>query len=294
MKKVRLVQEKEIDVIFSTFPAGEEYVRINGELTDEPIFIDFLGADASTIMKGCLIADAVKQYNPNIKTIASFSYFPYGRQDRVCKEGESFSLKFFIEMLKLRFDRVEAIDTHSTVTNDLFGMFGFIEHEPLDEDFIDTEDFSNGEIKEGISLKEHIEQIDDFHKTDMFVVSPDKGAVERSKKVANYLNIDKVVTCDKIRSEVGIDIQINSHDEEYISSGASYKTAIIYDDICDGGGTFLSLAKQLKKINKNITFILVFTHGIFSKGVEVFKKEDGFLKVFVHENEFNVNCITKE
>jgi ribose-phosphate pyrophosphokinase len=45
------------------------------------------------------------------------------------------------------------------------------------------------------------------------------------------------------------------------------KHVIIVDDICDGGRTFIELAKVLKSNKvKNITLFV--THGIFSKGVD--------------------------
>ena len=45
------------------------------------------------------------------------------------------------------------------------------------------------------------------------------------------------------------------------------KTCLVVDDICDGGGTFLGLAKELKKKNAG-DLILVVSHGIFSRGFE--------------------------
>lgn len=46
------------------------------------------------------------------------------------------------------------------------------------------------------------------------------------------------------------------------------KKLLVIDDICDGGGTFVLLANELKKHNPT-RFSLFVTHGIFSKGVEV-------------------------
>ena len=45
------------------------------------------------------------------------------------------------------------------------------------------------------------------------------------------------------------------------------KDAIIVDDICDGGKTFIELAKVLKQKNVGKIY-LVITHGIFSQGFE--------------------------
>ena len=46
------------------------------------------------------------------------------------------------------------------------------------------------------------------------------------------------------------------------------KTAIVFDDICDGGGTFLGIAKRLDELGAK-NKILVVTHGIFSKGLDI-------------------------
>jgi len=40
---------------------------------------------------------------------------------------------------------------------------------------------------------------------------------------------------------------------------------LIVDDICDGGGTFLGLAEELKECNSGDLYLAV-SHGIFSKG----------------------------
>jgi ribose-phosphate pyrophosphokinase len=55
-----------------------------------------------------------------------------------------------------------------------------------------------------------------------------------------------------------------------LANDLSGKTAIITDDICDGGYTFIKIAEQLKE--KNVEKIILYvTHGIFSKGLSVFE-----------------------
>ena len=48
------------------------------------------------------------------------------------------------------------------------------------------------------------------------------------------------------------------------------------DDICDGGRTFIELAKVIRKdYSKDSKIVLIITHGIFSKGFEtVFEHVD--------------------
>jgi ribose-phosphate pyrophosphokinase len=51
-----------------------------------------------------------------------------------------------------------------------------------------------------------------------------------------------------------------------------YKDIIIIDDICDGGATFINIAKEIQKQYELTTpkpkIYLIVTHGIFSKGLE--------------------------
>jgi len=57
--------------------------------------------------------------------------------------------------------------------------------------------------------------------------------------------------------------------------------AIIVDDICDGGRTFIELAKCLKPACDKV--YLYVTHGIFSKGLDVF---DGLIDHIWTANSF--------
>jgi ribose-phosphate pyrophosphokinase len=44
---------------------------------------------------------------------------------------------------------------------------------------------------------------------------------------------------------------------------------LVIDDLCDGGATFISIAKVLKKVFPNPDLHLYVTHGGFSRGKEV-------------------------
>ena len=47
------------------------------------------------------------------------------------------------------------------------------------------------------------------------------------------------------------------------------RIAVITDDICDGGYTFIKVAEQLKAKGADKVVLFV-THGIFAKGLDVF------------------------
>ncbi len=42
---------------------------------------------------------------------------------------------------------------------------------------------------------------------------------------------------------------------------------VLFDDICDGGGTFIGIAEHLQQYRKNNKLILYVTHGLFTKGI---------------------------
>jgi ribose-phosphate pyrophosphokinase len=262
----------ELKVKFSTFPAGEEYVCIeNPELIGESVIVEINDASSSTIMKACLIADAIKNIDPTTPIIAKFGYFPYGRQDRACKVGESFSLKFFIEMLKLRFDRVDTFDPHSDVTRQELGYM-------LRED----RGFLARQYKDS---KGNVGKLKEFLPRDLVVISPDKGAVQRSWNLLNFLDLDnEVVECDKVRSNNTINIVIDPINKNGIKHNKNF---VISDDIVDGGMTFLVLAQRIREINPDAVLYLIISHGVFSKGFSEIEKY--YTGIYMVDNSYN-NC----
>jgi len=101
------------------------------------------------------------------------------------------------------------------------------------------------------------------NETDYLLIAPDGGALKKVYKLAQYLDGQAVVECSKMRNvKTG---QLSGF--KVFANDLAGKTCVIVDDICDGGGTFLGLAKALKAKNAG-KLILVVTHGIFSKGLE--------------------------
>jgi ribose-phosphate pyrophosphokinase len=94
------------------------------------------------------------------------------------------------------------------------------------------------------------------------LVSPDAGAYKKIFDVANRFGINKVVTANKVRDmKTGniIRTELPTMDLRGIEH------LIVIDDICDGGRTFIELAKAIKEITE-IPIYLIVTHGIFSAG----------------------------
>jgi ribose-phosphate pyrophosphokinase len=94
------------------------------------------------------------------------------------------------------------------------------------------------------------------------IVSPDAGALKKIYDVAKKFNITNVTTASKVR-----DISTGNivRTELPTMDLTDIEHIIIIDDICDGGRTFIELAKEIKK-QTNKPIYLIVTHGIFSAG----------------------------
>lgn len=161
---------------------------------------------------------------------------PYARQDKLISNETTFALQSFAFLLNnLQLDRVESIDTHSNIPDYLIRNF------------------------HNIFPYQVIEKIVAKVNPDVLCF-PDKGARDRYTKELAFLG--KVHTYgEKVRD------QATGHITSYELKGdVKDSNVLIVDDICDGGMTFILLAKQLltngaKSVN------LYTTHGIYSKGL---------------------------
>ena len=171
--------------------------------------------------------------------------------------GEPLSLQVVIQLIKLcNFSEVEVWDPHSDV---LVGMF-----EP-------------GTLVVKTQV-ECLEQYISLLIPNSFLVSPDAGALKKIYKLAKQTKLP-VIEASKIRDVktgeiTGTKIDFNNVDTYYRTSGTGKLVKplfIIVDDICDGGRTFIELAKEIRKVyGRECNIQLVVTHGIFSKGLSVF------------------------
>lgn len=104
---------------------------------------------------------------------------------------------------------------------------------------------------------------------DVVLVSPDAGAYKKIFDVAKEFGIEKIITATKVRDmKTGkiLRTEIPTLDQH---NKLKY---IIIDDICDGGRTFVELAKAIKDSRATAEVYLIVTHGIFSAGFEELNK----------------------
>ncbi len=228
------------------FPGGECHVKVlPSDITENYTYILAYLESSDSIMQLLMTVDAVRQVYPNTRIILTIPYFPYARQDRVCNEGEAFSVKVMANLINnMKCQSVTIYDPHSQVTVDLLNNCHVI---PLSS----------------LLVKSFLADI--IMEKDMTIVSPDKGAKEKVSSVARMLG-QRLVVGSKVR-----DPKTGHISGTAVEGDVSGQDCIILDDICDGGRTFIELSKVLK--NKGAAKIyLCVTHGIYSKGLDVLRE----------------------
>ena len=241
----------ENEIIFQsfTFSGGEPHIKISPDFdVNQKVIITHRLNSFNDLGLLCTSVDALRRMD--VKRIELFiPYFPGARQDRVMIKGECLSVKVYADIINtLQLDKVFVFDAHSEVTPALVNNCEVI----LNHTFIEAV------IKAiGSSIK---------------LISPDGGALKKIYKVSEFLGGVEVVECSKSRDvKTGRLSGFKVYEEDL--NGID---CLIVDDICDGGGTFVGLAEELKKKNAGKLYLAV-SHGIFNKGFEVL---DCFEKIF--------------
>lgn len=290
-----------------TFSAGEEQVRIvggdrlkdaskvtiladiksSGNLVEFLMVLNALGnleIPLRRVIKGvkpCMVG-------PELEII--IPYLPYSRQDRVCYPGEAFGLRAFLEMLVLQIPlcflgpvTLTTWDVHSKAASDVLDQI----------DGWNSIRLNNIEVDRILPLFPEFELLASSAKAnnDVLIVAPDAGAMARAQLAAKAAGTpyENIVYGEKVRDpDTGniLGLLLFKEDDHcatgrvHLYPGSLYsdsiegKKLLIVDDICDGGRTFIELAKLLRAFNP-ASITLYVTHGIFSKGFDVFKGEDG-------------------
>lgn len=227
-----------------TFSGGEPHIKITDDLSEiEEVTVTHRIKSFNDFGLLLLAVDALKRMSVD-KINVFIPYFPAARQDRVMVTGEPLSVKVFADILNgLDLNRVTVYDAHSEVTSAVL---------------------NNCEVIDNHSF---IESVITNLSQDTILISPDGGALKKIYKVAEHLQNYEVVEGSKIRD---VKTRKLSGFKVY-ADDLQGRDCLVVDDICDGGGTFLGLAKELKAKNAGRLYLAV-SHGIFSKGVEILKE----------------------
>lgn len=236
-----------------TFPSGEKHIKIapnSGLNAHEPILITTRLQTSDDIINLLLATDAVRRYG--FKEVHLFvPYLPYARQDRVMVPGEPLSIKVITTLLNgQNYASVSVFDVHSDIAGALLENVNLINNHKLVREVLYQWTFAI----EGMKQKPY------------WLIAPDAGAAKKVYPLASEINYDRpVITATKVRDVANRGRIIATELPMVDLMGLD---CFIVDDICDGGGTFVALATELKKKGAGLISLIV-SHGIFSNGLEL-------------------------
>lgn len=224
-----------------TYPAGEIQVRLFENQIEEvrkadKVVITAYVTDGNP-MPVLLLASAIGDLSTDSYTIVLLPYLAYSRADRRFVPGDCFAIGTFLYTLSSSWfvDQIVTFDVHSRVSLQLTG------------------NVSN------VSAEDTIASVLYQLPKQTTILLPDKGSLDRYNlaKFPDY----QVGCCDKVREPgtgklTGFKVP-EIHTEH----------AIIVDDLCDAGGTFIGLAAKIKETQPGVKLYLYVSHGIFSKGL---------------------------
>lgn len=235
------------EVSYGSLPIRYSLLKFSGGELHPRLAVSPRGADevniranlftADNIMELALLVDAIRRFGGSDLPINLICpYVPYARQDRVCAPGEALGLTVMADIINsLNFASVTVWDVHSDVALAvIYGVRNIQQHEFLL----------------------------DIPTDGCVLVAPDAGAIKKTMESAKVLDIP-MVRADKIRDVKDGKITGTKVYSEHIGD----ENFLVVDDICDGGRTFIELAKVLRPLTNGKLFLYV-THGIFSKGIE--------------------------
>ena len=232
-------QYKEVEFQAFSFAGGEPHIKIAPHTVIDKVMLTHRLCSFNDFGLLLIAVDALRRLD--VDHIEVFiPYFPAARQDRVMVEGEPLSVKVYADILNaLDLNKVHIYDPHSDVTSALVNKSNTINNHSL------------------------VRKVTDQINRDMYIVSPDGGALKKIHKVAAHLQEFEVVECGKSR-----DVKTGKLSGFKVPlDDLNAKACLIVDDICDGGGTFMGLAEELKAKNAGPLYLVV-SHGIFSKGLD--------------------------
>lgn len=222
------------DNIFFEHVVPNGYVTINARITSNNDLVDF-----------CSLIDILRA-NKVREIHVKFLYLIGQRMDRAISNHDPMTLRTIVGIINsLNLTSIQVFCPHSQTTlNMLNGGFATDMHN-----------------EEYYFYKNAIKHTKEFTDQPVGIVLPDDGGAKRWHNNFSALNtMGEVIECSKHR-----DMATGKLSGFDVHSDTVPEVCLIVDDLCCGGFTFVSLAKELhKKGAKRVE--LAVCHGILSKG----------------------------
>ncbi len=233
-KRLNLIRPEESDIKYKIvkFPDGEPHLVFEEELDrKDSISVIYRICNPNDLFILMQIGDVLNRQE--IEFDLNILYLMSMRMDRVISFEEPYSLKIVAGVINsIKPSSVQVLEPHSSKIQQLIEEYwGNLQiDKPVFENYI--------------------------------TCLPDNGAVERMGQGASTL------ICSKVRDTStgklsGFTIENPQVLKEFPKWGI-----VVVDDLCDGGGTFAGIAKEIRKVDKDRKLCIYVTHIVNSKGIK--------------------------
>ena len=222
------------DIVKQTqYPSGETHLTV----IQLPETDDVVEAHVKNFNDLCDVVTAHRVFDRQGIYVKWFiPSFPFARDDRRNSSRDGFELGLALDLIEREGLDVVIADPHSDVA-------GQLPH-----------------IPQSSVVQALIAETPD---KELRVVVPDAGATKKALTWATLLTDKPMVQCLKHRDPTTGKLS----GFQVLADDLQGAPCVIVDDICDGGGTFIGLAKELKEKNAG-SLTLVVTHGLFTQGTD--------------------------
>jgi len=245
----------------SSFTNGESRVWIREDVNGEDCVVvqSFSTPPDKMIIQFLLIVDALVRAGA-ARIFAVIPWFGYSLQDKIFRTGESIAAKMVAKIISLSgVSRVFTVDLHSESVAGFFDVP--VMHYSTKELFINY-------LKKNIRIRNSV------------VVSPDFGAMKKSRSFAQKLRLNQIVI-NKERDRASGELTIHG-----ISAPVRGKTCLIFDDLINTGRTIAIAADYLKKQGAAEIYFFA-THNLYLKEAEEVLNKSSVDKVIVSDSVYS-------
>ena len=202
------------------FLNGEVYVRIGENVRGMDVFLlQTFGDNVNdSLIELLIMMDALKRSSVGRINVLCPN-LAYSRQDRKAQSHEPITAKMVADLITgAGADRLITVDLHASQIQGFYNipvdhLMGY----PLIAKYIQKRKYR-----------------------DLVIVAPDIGAAKRTHKMADLLGTE-IAIVDKIRTEH------NKSEVSHLVGDVKGKTAVLIDDIVDGGGSLCGAIEALKE-----------------------------------------------
>jgi len=202
------------------FINGEIYVRIGKKVRGDDVFViqTMNGNVNDEVMELLIMIDALKRSSAGRINVLCPN-LAYSRQDRKAQSHEPISAKLMADLITTAgANRLITVDLHASQIQGFYNIpVDHLRGYPLIAKYIKKKNYK-----------------------DLVIVSPDIGAVKRTHQMADLLEVP-IAIVDKIRTAHHVS------EVSHLVGEVDGKTAVIIDDIVDGGGSICGAIEAVKE-----------------------------------------------